>query len=252
MKHLFQLLSCVCIVACMASCAMVSGKVSGKGSTQTVQKKLTPGAFNSVCNYSEWDVSFVQADSSFVLLRGDADIISDIDVSLKGTTLTISKKKYAVFTDFDGDVKIVVSSPELKYVGVSGTGDFDCKGVLYAENLGVDLSGTGDADFSDIECNKMTLKNSGTGDFEAKRIKALSFSANSVGTGDVEAVLQGTDDTSLLLYGTGDITIGFIDCVKASCDLSGTGDITLSGSLQQLMKSVTGTGDLDTGKLRMR
>ena len=251
MKHVFQIITCVCLMACLASCALVNNKLGKKPKTQIVQKKLTPGVFNSVYNYSEWDVSFVQADSSFVLLKGDAEIVNDIEVKLDGANLSISKKKNAVFSHYEGDVKIIISSPNLQHVDNSGTGDFECKGVVYAEKLSIDLSGTGDVDFSDIECNSMTVKSSGTGDFDAKRINALSFKVWSVGTGDVEAVLQKADESDLVLYGTGDVKVKFIDCGKASCELSGTGDMELSGHLKQLLRSVTGTGDLDASSLKV-
>lgn len=252
MKQLLSLMACLFMLASLPSCTYVGNRIGKKHSADVIQKKLTPGAFNSVCNSSEWDVSFVQADSTYILLRGDADIIDKISVELDGTTLNITKKDKHWSAECDDDVKIIVSSPELNFVNVSGTGDFTCSGVLYSEKLEMDLSGTGDAEFSDIECNTMKLSVSGTGDFGAKRIKALSFYVSSEGTGDVAAVLQEADDSSFMLSGTGDIDMMFKNCGKVSCNLSGTGDMKMSGTIRQLLKSVSGTGSLETKNLEVK
>ncbi len=252
MKHLSKLMACLFMLLLLSSCSYVGNMVGKRHSADIVQKKLTLGTFNSVCNHSEWDVSFVQADSTYILLRGDADIVDDITVELDGTTLNITRKNKFGFSENDGDVQIIVSSPDLQFVGVSGTGDFVCGGVVYAEKLDVDLSGTGDADFSDIECNAMTVNLSGTGDFDAKRIKTLSFDVRLGGTGDIAAALQETDNSSFQSFGTGDMEINFKDCGKVSCDLSGTGDVKLSGNVSQLLKSVSGTGKFETKNLEVR
>jgi hypothetical protein len=251
MKHFSKLVACLSVLVLLASCNLLGNKIEGKQTAKVVQKKLTPRAFNSVCNYSDCDVSFVQSDSTYVLLRGKADEIDKIDVSFDGKTLNITRKEKSGFFGHGGEVKIIVSSPDLQFVCIAGTGDFTCGGVVYAEKMDVELDGTGDAVFSDVECNAMTLNVSGTGDFSAKRIKTLAFDVTSDGTGDVSAMLQETDEVSLVSSGTGDIEIKFSNCGRVSCDLSGTGDANLSGNVSQLLKSVSGTGDLDTENLKI-
>lgn len=58
-------------------------------------------------------------------------------------------------------------------------------------------------------------------------------------------------NTELTISGSGDADLNFSNCGNADVSVTGSGDVTLSGELQTLGKHVSGSGDVDTSRLRL-
>lgn len=251
MKCFSTIIAGFCMVLCLASCSSsTANAVSGK-SGKMVQKRLNLGAFSAINNYSTVDVDFVQADSTSILLRGSAEDLKYVSVTRKGNALTIESKEKPFYNGDFGDVKVIVSSPNLVALDNSGTGDFRCTGVLDTDKLNVIVNGTGDVDFSDVVCDYMKVSMGGTGDFGAKRVEAVKVNVDNNGTGDATISVRNANTSSFRSYGTGDMNVRFDNCGTASCVSAGTGDITLSGTVRQLTKNASGTGEVETKNLKV-
>ena len=253
MNKTFSLLgTAVCLLVGLSSCTAVAKKLNEPKKLHIVQKKMNMGKIDAVCNSSVFDVQFVQSDSSYVLLRGDAEVLKCVSLKRDGNVLKIETKDKSMFDSKLGSVLVTVSSPDLVGIEVMGTGDFTSKGTVDTDKLHVLSCGTGDVEFSDVVCDAMTVELNGTGDFDAKRVETLSFGVESNGTGDVGLSLYNTENSSFRSAGSGDISVRFKNCEKASYSLSGSGDITLSGDLRQLMESASGSGDVDKSRLKLK
>ena len=242
----------VCLFVGLSSCTAVAKKMNETKQLHIVQKKLNMGKIDAVCNSSVFDVQFVQSDSSYVVLRGDAEVLKCVSLKRDGNVLKIETKNKSMFDSKLGSVLVTVSSPDLVSVESMGTGDFTSKGTVDTDKLRVLSCGTGDVEFSDVVCDAMTVELNGTGDFEAKRVEAISLGVGSYGTGDVDLSLRNAEEASFKSSGSGDISVRFINCGKASYSLSGSGDITLSGDLHQLMETASGSGDVDKSGLKLK
>lgn len=210
------------------------------------------GKIDAVCNSSVFDVQFVQSDSSYVLLRGDAEVLKCVSLKRDGSVLRIETKDKSMFDSKLGSVLVTVSSPNLVNVEIEGTGDFTVKGTVDTDKLHVLSCGTGDVEFSDVVCDAMAVELNGTGDFDAKRVETLSFGMESNGTGDADLSLYNAEESSFRSAGSGDIRVRFNNCVKASYVVLGSGDVTLSGDLRQLMETACGSGDVDKSRLKLK
>ena len=80
-----------------------------------------------------------------------------------------------------------------------------------------------------------------------------AFDASLVGSGDIDVHLSNTAETRLSVRGSGDIDATFNDnCQAVACELRGSGDITLEGVVDRYTVEKSGSGDVDTGQLRVR
>ena len=82
-------------------------------------------------------------------------------------------------------------------------------------------------------------------------VKANNANIAIFGSGDVESKLVNVAQTNVHVSGSGDANLDFSDCGDAQVSVTGSGDITLSGQLQTLSKQVSGSGDVNTMKLRL-
>jgi len=73
-----------------------------------------------------------------------------------------------------------------------------------------------------------------------------------VGSGDIEIRQMNVADTRLSLRGSGDIDVDFVSgCGSVNAELQGSGDITLKGQVRHFDMHKRGSGDVNTGNLKV-
>ncbi|MCR5270682.1 MAG: DUF2807 domain-containing protein [Prevotella sp.] len=187
------------------------------------------------------DVEYVQGDSFEVKVVGRGSELNKVETVVKDHTLQIRMNdSYSVhrfgivsFGNSSSDnVKVMVMSPDLIGVTMSGSGNFDCDGMLDTDVLDIKLNGSGDVEFKDVICDQINVRLVGSGDVEVKKVKTLM--------------------SDLELIGSGDIKMKFDDAKAVKARLIGSGDIELSGNVDMLNSSAHGSGDLNTDKLTVK
>lgn len=243
-------------VLLLGACVIVPAEKRGKKVSRTVKVK----EFHDVVLNGMADVIFVQGDSFSVRVEGREKDIECLKVESEAQTLCIShemnkaNEQGEVIFMSDGaamveNITVYVTAPDLKHVMVTGTGDFKCEGNLAVDLLELKVSGTGDVDFKRIQAKELTMEITGTGDVEIDHAVAEQVSAVVNGAGDLKLNGQDVGKTLLTVNGSGDAKVDFTHCGKAVVDVSGSGDVHLSGTLQELQKSVTGSADLEMSRL---
>lgn len=251
---------------CMACYSSKDLKAGGKRVTVT----RDVGYFSKVDASGSADIEFVQGKERAMRIVGPKQYVDNIVVEKKGETLYISYKSNSVISFIDGDVTLYIYSPDLTEVNLRGSVSFDVKGALDTDNLKVSVMGSGEADFDSIVCDAINFEVRGSGDIGAKRIDTKNAVANVFGSGDldfdflkadnVQFAVSGSGDLDAMLsqvktmqlnvVGSGDMDIKAQNCGVANCTAAGSGSITLSGTMRDVVKNVTGSGDIDTSNLR--
>lgn len=251
---------------CMACYSSKDLKAGGKRVTVT----RDVGYFSKVDASSSVDIEFVQGKEQAMRIVGSKQCVDNIVVEKKGETLYVSHKSNSVISFFDDDVTLYIYSPDLTEVNLRGSCSFDVKGALDTDNLKVSVMGSGEADFDSIVCDAINFEVRGSGDIGAKRIDTKNAVANVFGSGDldfdfikadnVQFAVSGSGDLDAMLsqvktmqlnvVGSGDMDIKAQNCGVANCTAAGSGSITLSGTMRDVVKNVTGSGDIDTSNLR--
>lgn len=251
---------------CMACYSSKDLKAHGKRVTVT----RDVGYFSKVDASGSVDIEFVQGKEQAMRIVGSKQFVDNIVVEKKGETLYVSHKSNSVTSFFDDDVTLYIYSPDLTEVNLRGSCSFDIKGALDTDNLKVSVMGSGEADFGSIVCDAINFEVRGSGDIGAKRIDTKNAVANVFGSGDldldflkadnVQFAVSGSGDLDAMLsqvktmqlnvVGSGDMDIKAQNCGVANCTSAGSGSITLSGTMRDVVKNVTGSGDIDTSNLR--
>lgn len=267
LRHLSVLLLLLAVGGvCMACYSSKDLKAGGKRVTVT----RDVGYFSKVDASGSVDIEFVQGKEQAMCIVGSKQFVDNIVVEKKGETLYVSHKSNSVTSFFDDDVTLYIYSPDLTEVNLRGSVSFDVKGALDTDNLKVSVMGSGEADFGSIVCDAINFEVRGSGDISAKRIDTKNAVANVFGSGDldfdflkadnVQFAVSGSGDLDAMLsqvktmqlnvVGSGDMDIKAQNCGVANCTSAGSGSITLSGTMRDVVKNVTGSGDIDTSNLR--
>ena len=267
LRHLSVLLLLLVVGGvCMACYSSKDLKAHGKRVTVT----RDVGYFSKVDASGSVDIEFVQGKEHAMRIVGSKQFVDNIVVEKKGETLYVSHKSNSVISFFDDDVTLYIYSPDLTEVNLRGSCSFDVKGALDTDNLKVSVMGSGEADFGSIVCDAINFEVRGSGDIGAKRVDTKNAVANVFGSGDldfdflkadnVQFTVSGSGDLDAMLsqvktmqlnvVGSGDMDIKAQNCGVANCTSAGSGSITLSGTMRDVVKNVTGSGDIDTSNLR--
>ena len=201
-------------------------------------------------------VYYTQADSFSVRVKGPTDLISNIITDVDGNTLSIRNKgKIGMFNvNFGGDkgLAVYVTSPDLIGVSLSGSGDFISESHVDTDVLDIRLKGSGDVRFNDVVCDRCDVELVGSGDVNIKRLDTRETSATVIGSGDLDIRQMNAVKTQLQLRGTGDIDVDFVSgCGAVDAELLGSGDITLKGQVRQFNMQKRGSGDINSGNLKV-
>lgn len=206
-------------------------------------------------------VVYTQADTFGVRLEGPEKMVENIMTEVKDKTLYVYNKgrvnfKFGVVNlnwgDKD-DVTVYVSSPDLISVRLNGSGDFFSRKPVDTDVMNITLRGSGDIEFESIICDDCTTELVGSGDIDISHLDGRTSTVVLIGSGDIRISEANVVETDLSLRGSGDISVNFEEgCQSAQCQLAGSGDITLSGTLTHYDCKKSGSGDINTGDLRIK
>lgn len=266
LRHFSALLLLFAVsVVCMACYSSKDLKAGGKRVTVT----RNVGYFSKVDASGSVDIVFAQGKEKPMRIEGPKQFVDNLVVEKKGETLYVSYKSNSVVSFIDGDVTLYIYSPDLTDVNIKGSCTFDVNGKLDTDNLKVSVVGSGEAEFGSIVCDAINFEVRGSGDLSAKRVDTKTAVANVAGSGDLDfdflkadkadfavrgsgdldAMLSQVKDMQFNVVGSGDMDIKAQNCGVANCTCAGSGSITLSGSVRDVVKNITGSGEVDTNNL---
>ena len=215
--------------------------------------------FQSIKNYSNCDIHFTQSDTYKVTLKATPAWYDHHSVSVENGALTIKSDKYknqkgvtVLFVNDNQGAEMWISAPSLDEVSLSGSGDLTFDNAYKGKSLSIIRTGSGDTNTKNVSLTgDFKYSVSGSGDADMGSVKAKNASFSVFGSGDVKSGLADVANTELTISGSGDADLNFSNCGNADVSVTGSGDVTLSGELQTLGKHVSGSGDVDTSRLRL-
>lgn len=203
-----------------------------KRETRTVEN------FDAVTLIGSYDVVYSQGKTTKVEVVAPDNVMDMITTEVKNGTLTISTKKIAgvtVISRTSDDVTVYVTSPTLTEMSLIGSGDITAKGPVKSDRLKLNLRGSGNIDFSNIECKYLT--------------------ANLIGSGDMKISKVSTSETALLqLQGSGDFEVGDADSPNLVVNLQGSGDMEINrvSSADIVSATLKGSGDMTLSSINCK
>lgn len=243
----------------MLALAIGLGATQAEAKGQVEEKEVKVGSFDKISTLGSIDVVYSQGQTHSVVIVGERSDIEKVTVDVKGGKLLIEpqteKKNVGGMTvkmsKFKGDVKVKVTSKDLREVMITGSGDFEAATNVVTSNITLTVSGSGEMDFKKIETNAAKVSIAGSGDVKVKLMDAKSLNASIAGSGEVEIdqITAKCDAAKLSIAGTGEMKARLDGCKALECKIAGSGDIELEGKVVDYTSSISGSGKIDKEKL---
>lgn len=223
-----------------------------RGNGVSVVKEIQVGDFDMISIPSFVDVRYTQtAGEQSVTLTCDENLAGHYVIEVKDGVLVVETRN--VILNAKTDTYVTVSSPILRGVKLSGSGDLDIDGPVVTEgDFTVSISGSGGADITGMTASSVSISLTGSGDADIDELYASAAEFKTSGSGDIEADAVTAESISVKTTGSGDCTIGCKNSGTLSIQISGSGDVTLRGTARALVNiSDTGSGDFDMSGLTL-
>lgn len=149
-------------------------------------------------------------------------------------------KNYFWKTFQPGEVTIYVTMPEIKGLGISGSGDIVADDLLKTKEIELAVSGSGNIRLSELAAERVTALISGSGDIVlAGSRDAQDLSVSISGSGNFKALDFSADDVSVKVSGSGNVGVGANKNLYVR--LFGSGNVTYKGR-PLIDQAISGSG----------
>lgn len=185
-----------------------------------------------------------QGSPQKVVIEGDKDILAEIETDVEGSRLVIEKEGKDWNWNNDDQIKVYVTVKDIEALSVGGSGDLIGETKIIADDINLNVSGSGNMTVEVEASGDMESNVSGSGNIELKG-KCKDFNSDVSGSGKVIMTLTASGDADFGVSGSGKIEAsGSASKVKAA--ISGSGKV-LAGNLETNTCEVliTGSGDVE-------
>jgi hypothetical protein len=173
-----------------------------------------------------------------VVLEGEKGDLEDIITEVSGNRLVIKKDNWRF--NFNEKVTVYITMPELKGLGVSGSGKAEIKDAIKTEDLDLSVSGSGKIFTSDVVVSKLGCSISGSGDIVMGGNGNTTRANISIsGSGNYEGGSYKIGTAEIHISGSGNCSCNVTESLMAS--VSGSGDVTYEGN-PKVDAHVSGSG----------
>lgn len=234
-----KLLTYLMGVLLLFSCDDLFNCLDGNGVLKTEKRFVSE--FYGVENHTEFDLEVV-ADSVYAVeVIADQNLLSYINTSVRDGNLIVDTENDRCLNS-SNEIIVEVRMPVIDLVELTGSGnidvyDFDCN---YIE---IKNSGSGDIDVTNmVSTSTVDVVCTGSGDIVLVWGKARKGNYLLSGSGNIEADDFSVEECYATNSGSGHIYCYVFDLLHAT--ISGSGDILYSGSPDEIIENDSGSGEL--------
>jgi len=229
----------VALPVMMSACHNILGKrVKGNGNIKTEDR--------SVSNFKNVDVSGAakvlvsQGDQPSIKIECDENLLSYIEVSQEGETVTV-REKHGFHLVPTGDVRVYVTTKVYNHIKVSGAVDIIGQTkITNPEDLTLSVSGAGDIKM-DVDAPRLTADVSGSGSIDLKG-QTKDVDLDLTGAGHAHCYELLAENTKVDISGAGDAEV--FASVKLDATVSGAGNVNYKGNATTVNQHVSGAGSV--------
>jgi hypothetical protein len=209
-KALIPLLATVLLIGC----AQV--RITGSGNVVTQEEAIT--GFDKVDISQSFSVDITQGENFRVVIRVDDNLVEHLNIVKQGSTLKIGLDPNRAYTIVNATMEAEVTMPELLGLDLSGSSDANVSGFETTKSLVVDLSGNS-ALLGDIKA--------GDSRFDVSGNSSVTVTGSG---GDVSVDASGSSEVDLTDYPASDANVDASGASTVIVNLSGRLNADASGS----------------------
>jgi DUF4097 and DUF4098 domain-containing protein YvlB len=161
-------------------------------------------SFHSISLSMPGDVNYRVADTASLKITAPSALLPSITSRVSNGELVLSMGSPGSAQHLkQGDIRIDVSSPALRAISLTASGDISARGLNGGE-LGLVLAGSGDMELAG-EVDSLTINLSGSGDVNAEQLKAKKINIDLFGSGNIQA--HASQSARVHVMGSGNVTV---------------------------------------------
>ena len=226
----------------LESCHYYGPCIDGVGPTISEVRSLS--GFSSISNAGSFDVYLTQADSFYVEVRGQGNLLPHVKTYISGSTLIVETQNSACLRN-SIPISIFVSLPEINVLSLSGSGLVSSE-KLEDNLLEVVLAGSGQIMIDSLYGGKIILGNSASGGITTGYIDAGSVQAYMSGSGTIDAgKVVSSAEIGINHSSSGSFYMNVEDGINVNASLSGSGRVILYGEVEETSFMNSGSGRID-------
>jgi hypothetical protein len=172
-----------------------------------------------------------------VVLEGERRYIDQIITEVSGNKLIIKKENWKF--NMNEKVTVYVTMPELKGLGVSGSGKAEVKDPVKTNDLDLSVSGSGKLHVAEVSVSNLDCSISGSGDIILDGGNASDGSISVSGSGNYMGESMKIGTALIHISGSGNCSTNVTESLKAS--VSGSGNVSYEGN-PKVDAHVSGSG----------
>ncbi len=207
----------------------------GASVAQAETRSFPATGFDRVGSSGPWDVSIATGKAASVRAEGATEDLDRMRIEVRDGSLEIGSKKrmWSGWKNM-GKVRVWVTMPSLRAVGVAGSGDVTVD-KANAKAFKASVAGSGNLSIASLTADNAEFSVAGSGDVSAAgRCAAAKVSIAGSGNVDVDGLRCQTLSASIA--GSGDIKANAASTAKVS--IAGSGDVTVAGGAKCLVSKV--------------
>ena len=209
---------------------------------QQVNQDVTMQPFDEVGVGGAFKVVYEQGSQHSVRIEATEQALKEMTVYVKDGKLRIRKavKKPTVSLK---DVKVYVTSPDLKMIDLAGSGMFAASNpITVGHDLNVDLAGSGKVLLAAVTCQDSNLDLAGSGDIEIGNFTVNKVKADIAGSGDINLGAMTCKELIADIAGSGNVNCNHIEADNVRAEIAGSGNVNLKGKVKNHSKDIAGSG----------
>ena len=225
----------IILSAFILAIAISSGLAAGQSDVKETRdaKDFTKVSFGVAGNL------YITIGSEFkVVLEGEKKDLEDIITEVSGGKLVIKKENWRF--NMNEKITAYVTMPELKALGVSGSGKAEIKDAVKGDELDLNVSGSGKIYTTDVTVSHLGCSISGSGDVIPGGSGNASKADISIsGSGNYDGGSFKIGSAEIHISGSGNCNCNVTESLRAS--VSGSGNVTYEGN-PRVDAHVSGSG----------
>ena len=248
MKVTNILLSMLLLLCCTEVAAQInlfgfSNTRKVEGNCKYVTKEIRLSEFNNLSVSGNLSVCFTQHEGKAQVKLYCSENIADlVEIYVENNTLKAKVKKG--YNIVDRALEIRVTAPQLNSVSVSGSGDVRFANDVNNKRITLTVSGSGNIEANQLQCEKLYAQISGSGDVTIKQISTQESNFSISGSGDMNALHMTTNNAIFNISGSGEMRVAG-SAEKASFNIAGSGEMDAREFVAKRVNcSVSGSGDI--------
>lgn len=216
------------------------GNVYAFESPQKIKRDL--GTFNGISLAIKANVHLKQGNNYSFEIEAEDKVLEELKTEVHNGVLTIKFENRTGLKNYN-TAEIYITMPDIKYLGISGSGDITAETPVVSEGIHLRVTGSGSINIDDLKAREVESDITGSGDIYLDgHGKIKEVDVDITGSGDFKA--NGVE------FGEGDVLI----TGSGNCYLIVTGEldasITGSGSIYYQGNPLIDANIVGSGKLR--